>query len=131
MPELEKSKTYSESELSELAATAFESYAKENLPELLKASDGSELSPENYIKRRGAAYGKVLAGATLTGKGKPGDAESKMKMHLGKLTAAWKAIQENEIFREANEMLLPYLDSLYKESIVGKVHTIFTEITKY
>ena len=65
---MEKSKTYSESELSKLAATAFESYAKGNLPELLRTSDGTELSPEKDIERRDAAYGKVLAGGTLSGK---------------------------------------------------------------
>lgn len=119
--ELEKSKTYSESKLSKLAATAFESYARGNLPELLKASDGSELSPDNYEDRIDAAYGKVLAGGTLTGEGKPGDAEAKIKMHLNNLTAASKAIQENKIFGGADEILLPYLDSLYKESIDGKI----------
>ena len=31
----------------------------------------------------------------------------------------------------ADEILLPYLDSLYKESIDGKDHTIFTDVTKY
>jgi len=129
--ELEKSKTYSEPELSKLAATAFESYAKGNLPELLNSSDGSKLGPNNYIARRDAAYGKVLAGSTLTGEGKPGDAEAKMKMHLANLTAATKAIQENKIFGGADEILLPYLDSLYKESIDGKDHTIFTDVTKY
>lgn len=127
--ELEKSKTYSESELSELAATAFQSYAEGNLPELLK--DGEALSPSNYVQRRDAAYGKVLAGGTLTGEGKPGDAEAKMKMHLTNLTTATAAIHENKIFGGADEILLPYLDSLYKESIDGTNHTIFTDVTKY
>ena len=128
---MEKSKTYSESELSKLAATAFESYAKGNLPELLTTPDGTELSPDNYIERRDAAYGKVLAGGTLSGEGKPGDAEAKMKMHLANLTAATTAIQQNKIFGGADEILLPYLDSLYKESIDGKDHTIFTDVTRY
>ncbi|CZT03916.1 probable cysteinyl-tRNA synthetase [Rhynchosporium agropyri] len=125
--ELEKAKTYSESDLSKLAATAFRSYAEGNLPELLK--DG-ELSPSNYTERRDAAYGKVLAGGSLTGE-KPGDAEAKMKMHLANLTAASTAIQENKVFGGADEVLLPHLDSLYKESIDGKDHTIFTDVTKY
>lgn len=128
--ELEKKKTYSESQISKLAATAFESYAKGNLPELLKVSE-TPLTPENYVERRDAAYGKVLAGGTLTGEGKPGDAEAKMKMHLANLTAAAKAIQGDEVFGGADEMLLPYLDSLYKESIDGNDHTIFTDVTKY
>ena len=129
--ELEKSKTYTEPELSKLAAAAFESYAKSNLPELLKASDGSELGPTNYSQRRDAAYGKVLNGGTLTGEGKPGDNEAKMKMHINNLDAATKAIQENKIFGGADEILLPYLDSLYKDTIDARDHTIFTDVTKY
>ncbi|CZR69683.1 probable cysteinyl-tRNA synthetase [Phialocephala subalpina] len=128
--ELEKSKTYTESELSKLAATAFQSYAEGNLPELVQ-TDGPELSPSNYADRRDAAYGKVLAGGTLTGEGKPGDAEAKMKMHLSNLTAAAQAIQENKVFGGADEILLPYLDSLYKDSIDGKDHSIFTKVTQY
>src|ERR1700710_544858 len=129
--ELEKAKKYSDSDLSKLAVAAFESYAKGNLPELLKSTDGSELSLSNYEERRDAAYGKVLAGGTLTGEGKPGDAEAKMKMHLANLTAATEAIKENKIYGGADEILLPYLDSLYKESIDGKDHTIFTDVTQY
>lgn len=129
--ELEKRKTYSKSELSKIAATAFQSYAQENLPELLKSSDNSELTPSNYVARRDTAYGKVLGGGTLTGEGKPGDAEAKMKMHLTNLTSAAAAIQENKVFGGADEILLPYLDSLYKESIDGNNHTIWTDVTKY
>ncbi|KAF4625698.1 hypothetical protein G7Y89_g12468 [Cudoniella acicularis] len=129
--ELEKAKTYTESNLSKFAATAFQSYAQSNLPELLKAPDNSELSPSNYAARRDAAYGKVLAGGTLTGEGKPGDAEAKMKMHLTNLTSAATAMQENKVFGGADEILLPYLDSLYKDSIDGSDHTIFTDVTKY
>ncbi|KAK0103189.1 hypothetical protein ONS95_014985 [Cadophora gregata] len=125
--ELEKAKTYSESDLSKLAVTAFQLYAEGNLPELLK---GGELSPTNYVERRDAAYGTVLAGGSLTGE-KPGDAEAKMKMHLANLTAAATAIQEKKVFGGADEVLLPYLDSLYKESIDGTDHTIFTDVTKY
>ncbi|PQE21779.1 hypothetical protein CJF30_00010990 [Rutstroemia sp. NJR-2017a BBW] len=127
--ELEKSKTYTEAELAKLAAEAFQSYAKANLPALLE--DGSELTPRNYEERRDAAYGKVLAGGALTGEGKPGDAEAKMKMHLSNLSAAAKAIQEEKVFGGADEILLPYLDSLYKDSIDAKDHSIFTRVTQY
>ena len=129
--ELEKSKPYTESGLSKLAAEAFQSYAKGKLPELLKSSDGSELTPSNYASRRDAAYGKVLAGGTLTGEGKPGDDETKMKMHINNLNAASTAIQKNQIFGGADEILLPYLDSLYRDTIDARDHTIFTDVTKY
>ena len=129
--ELEESKTHTEAELSKLAAEAFESYAQGNLPNLLKVSDGSKLSPENYAARRDTAYGKVIAGGTLSGEGKPGDDETKMKMHINNLNAATTAIQDKRIFGGANEVLLPYLDSLYKHTIDAKDHTIFTDVTRY
>ncbi|KAA8573400.1 hypothetical protein EYC84_004986 [Monilinia fructicola] len=127
--ELEKSKTYTESELSKLTAEAFQSYATSNLPELLK--DGTQLTPSNYVEKRDAAYGKVLAGETLTGEGKPGDAEAKIKMHISNLSSAAQAIQQEKIFGGADEILLPYLDSLYKDSIDAKDHSIFTNVTQY
>lgn len=95
--EREKSKTYSESELSKLAATAFESYARGNLPVLLKASLGSESSPGNYFERD-TTYGKVLAGGPLSGKGNPGDAEAKMKMYLANLTAGESNTREQDLW---------------------------------
>ena len=131
MLELEKAKPYSESELSKLAAAAFQSYAKGNLPELLRTSDGAEFAPSNYAIRRDAAYGKVLAGGTLSGEGKSGDDETKMKMHINNLNAASTAIQENKIFGGADDILLPYLDSLYKDTIDARDHSIFTDVTKY
>ena len=129
MLELEKAKVYSESELSALAANAFQSYAAGNLPELLK--DGSELSPSNYAQRRDEAYKNVLEGKTLFGEGKAGDAEAKMKMHLSNLTSAAAAIQESKVFGGADEILLPFLDALYKESIDAKDHSIFTSVTQF
>jgi cysteinyl-tRNA synthetase len=73
----------------------------------------------------------VLAGGTLIGEGKPGDDEAKMKMHLSNLTAASTAIQEDHVFGGADEVLSPYLDSLYKESVDSKDHAIWTNVTEY
>lgn len=115
----------------QLASAAFESYAKGNLPELLNTAYGTELTPGNYAERRQAAYGKVLAGGTLTGVGKPGDDEAKMKMHLSNLTAAAEAIEGEKVFGGADEILLPYIDSLYKETVDAKDHTIWTDVTQY
>jgi cysteinyl-tRNA synthetase len=94
-------------------------------------SDGLELSPGNYPQGRDAAYGKFLNGGTLTGEGKPGDNETKMKMHINNFDAATKATQENKIFGGADEILLRYLDSLYKDTIDSRDHTLFTDVTKY
>jgi cysteinyl-tRNA synthetase len=90
-----------------------------------------EVTPENFAKRRDEVYGKVLAGGTLTGEGKAGDDEAKMKMHLSSLTDAAQAIQENQIFGGADDVLLPYLDSLYKESVDSKEHEIWTSVTRF
>lgn len=118
-------------ELAKLASTAFDRYVESNLPELLKVGNGSELTPQNYDERRELAYGKVLAGGTLTGEGKPGDNEAKMKMHLNNLTSATEAIKQRKIFGGADEILLPYLDSLYKDTIDSADHSIFTKVTQY
>jgi len=92
---------------------------------------GEALTPSSFAQKRDAAYGKVLAGGTLTGEGKPGDDEAKMKMHISNLTAASTAIQENKVFGGADEILLPYLDSLYKETFDAKDQTTFTKVTQY
>lgn len=93
--------------------------------------DGPQLSPDNYAERRDKAYKHVLDGQALSGEGKAGDAEAKMKMHISNLNAATQAIQNNRIFGGADEILLPYLDSLYKESIDAKDHSIFTRVTQF
>lgn len=112
-----------------MGANAFQAYAKSNLPLLLQ--DGQELTPESYTKRRDEVYGKVLAGSTLTGEGKPGDDEAKMRMHLSALTESAEALIKGEVFGGADEILLPYLDSIHKETIDSKEHSIWTDVTKY
>lgn len=128
---MEKKKTdHTEETISDLWKAAFQAYAQSNLPQLLDA-DGPELDVQNYNTRRDAAYGKVLAGGTLSGEGKPGDAEAKVKMHISNMTAAVEAFNTNQIFNGAEEILLPYLDSLYKETIDTSDQTMFTDLTKY
>ncbi|KAF9874913.1 cysteinyl-trna synthetase [Colletotrichum karsti] len=126
--ELEKQKKYSEEELHNLALTAFRAYADKSLP-LLNTSDG-QLDEKNYLERRDSAYGKVLAGGTLTGEGKPGDDEAKTKMHISNMDAAAFAIKDKKFFPGIDEILLPYLDSLYKETIDTSDQTIFTDLTQ-
>lgn len=128
--DLEKKKEHTDESISELWKAAFQAYAKSNLPQLLDV-DGSGLDVQNYITRRDAAYGKVLAGGTLSGEDKPGDAEAKVKMHVNNMTAAVEAFKANQVFNGAEEILLPYLDSLYKETIDTSDQTIFTDLTKF
>ena len=126
--DLEKQKTYSPEELQQLALDAFRSYAASSLPLLLK--DGEDLDTTNYAQRREAGYGRVLAGGTITGEGKPGDDEAKVRMHVSNMDAAAAAIQQNSVFPGADEILLPYLDGKYKETIDTRDQTIFTNLTK-
>ncbi|KAF2971814.1 hypothetical protein GQX73_g1714 [Xylaria multiplex] len=127
--EIEKKKKYTDAELTELGIAAFRAYAKSNLPKLLEG-DGAPLDLQNYIPRRDAAYGQVLAGGTLTGDGRPGDDEAKLKMHISNMTTAVIAIGGNQPFSGAEEILLPYFDSLYKESLDTSDQTIFTSLTQ-
>jgi cysteinyl-tRNA synthetase len=72
----------------------------------------------------------VLAGGTLSGQGKPGDAEAKLKMHLSNMDAAAAALADRKVFGGADEILLPYLDSLYKETVDTSDQSMFTDLTR-
>jgi cysteinyl-tRNA synthetase len=108
---------------------AFQAYAGNNLP-LLAGEGQVAVDENNYLERRDAAYGAVLAGGTLSGEGKPSDAEAKVKMHLSNMTAAAKSLRDGSGFDGAEEVLLPYLDSLYKETIDTSDQTMFTDLTQ-
>ncbi|SPO00733.1 related to cysteinyl-tRNA synthetase [Cephalotrichum gorgonifer] len=126
--ELEKNKGHSDEKLAELGLAAFRAYATSNLPAL--EAEGSQLDPSNYAQRRDAAYGTVLAGGALAGNDRPGEAETKIKMHVANMDAAAAAIQGGSVFPGADEVLLPYLDSLYKESFDTSDQSIFTHLTR-
>lgn len=126
--DLEKKKKYSKQHLHELGLAAFRAYASSNLP--LLADDASKLDETDYTTKRDAAYGRVLSGGTLSGDGKPGDPEAKIKMHLGNMDAAAEALKQDAIFPGADDVLLPYLDSLYKDTIDTSDQTMFTDLTQ-
>jgi cysteinyl-tRNA synthetase len=96
----------------------------------LLVEDGSELNESNYNEKRDKAYGNILSGGTLTGQGKPSDAEAKVKMHIGNMDVAAQAIKNDQVFPGCDEILLPYLDSLYKETVDTRDQTMFTDLTK-
>jgi cysteinyl-tRNA synthetase len=127
--DLEKQKQYSPEQAVEIAKTAFQLYARSNLP-LLLGPNGEDLPLEAYIERRTKAYGQVLAGGSLIEGEKPGDNEAKLKMHLSNMTQAYIGITSNTVFGVADEVLLPYLDSIYKETIDTSDQTIFTDLTQ-
>ncbi|KAI1485809.1 tRNA synthetases class I (C) catalytic domain-containing protein [Biscogniauxia mediterranea] len=129
--DLEKKKNHTDAELKELVLAAFQAYAKSNLPALLEPTD-EPLTPDNYNARRDVAYGNVLAGGALSPDSKPGDAEAKIKMHISNMTSAAIALSGNsQVFKGAEEILLPYLDSLYKETIDTSDQSIFTDLTRF
>lgn len=127
---LEKEKTYTPEQSHKLGTEAFVAYAKSNLP-LLVPEDGTTLDENNYTGRRDGAYGRVLAGGTLSGEGKPGDGEAKLKMHLTNMDAAAQGLKSGNVLDGAEEILLPYLDSLYKETIDTSDQTMFTDLTQF
>lgn len=124
--ELEKQKTYSAEQVRDLVFKAFGAYAKSNLPLL----GGANLDENNYQERKEAAYGRVLAGGTISGEGRPSDPEAKVKMHLNNMDAAVQSLQKSAGFDGAEEVLLPYLDSLYKETIDTSDQSMFTDLTQ-
>ncbi|KAK3361625.1 tRNA synthetases class I (C) catalytic domain-containing protein [Lasiosphaeria ovina] len=128
--ELEKDKPYSPEQIRDIVFKAFVAYADSNLPLLLSAGDAAGLNENNYQERKESAYGHVLVGGTLSGEGKPSDPEAKVKMHLNNMDSAAQSLKAGSSFEGADEILLPYLDSLYKETIDTSDQTIFTNLTQ-
>jgi len=124
--ELEKEKPYTPEAVRDLVFKAFQAYAASNLPLLAPA----DLDEANYSDRKAKAYGVVLAGGTLSGEGKASDPEAKIKMHLNNMDSAAQSLQAAAGFDGADEVLLPYLDSLYKETIDTSDQTMFTDLTQ-
>lgn len=125
--ELEKKKQYSSADARELVLAAFRAYAKNNLPLLVK--EGEELDEVEYLTRK-ERYAKISAGGTLSGEGKPGDDEAKIKMHLNNMDVAAEGIRVGKAMSSAEEILLPYLDSLYKETVDTADQSMFTDLTQ-
>lgn len=121
-------------EVLETTAKAFEAYIKKNLPFL-----SPDLKPENFNNESAEKYAAVIAGRALDGSGAPGDKEAKIKMHLRTAGSAATALlspsksSEDDIiefFAGAEDVLLPYLDSLYGPSVDANDHTVFTKLTQ-
>lgn len=51
-------------------------------------------------------------------------------MHINNMDAAAQGLKEGHVFEGAEEILLPYLDSLYKETIDINDQTIYTDLTQ-
>ncbi|GFF46695.1 hypothetical protein CNMCM6936_001835 [Aspergillus lentulus] len=126
-------------EVLDVARNAYTAYLKKNLPLL-----NSELPPAQYQEEVEKVYATVLNGGPLPGNEKAGDDEAKVKMHIKTVASAAKVIAQAEgldqatapkgfaesFYTNAQDLLLPYLDSLKASSINADDHSIFTKLTK-
>ncbi|KAF2191879.1 cysteinyl-tRNA synthetase [Zopfia rhizophila CBS 207.26] len=121
-------------EVVDTTTKAFDAYLQKNLPLLSPA-----LKPENFNKESAEKYASVIAGKSLDGIGPSSDKEAKIKMHLKTAGSAATAllspsksteVEVEEFYTGAEDVLLPYLDSLYGTSIDAADHSIFTKLTQ-
>ncbi|KAF1962571.1 hypothetical protein CC80DRAFT_487996 [Byssothecium circinans] len=118
----------------ETTTKAFDTYVRKNLPLL-----SPDLKPEDFNKESTEKYAAVIAGKALDETGPPSDKEAKIKMHLKTSGTAAMALlapakdtaeDANSFYAGAEDVLLPYLDSLQGSSIDANDHSIFTTLTK-
>ncbi|KAH7071153.1 tRNA synthetases class I (C) catalytic domain-containing protein [Paraphoma chrysanthemicola] len=113
---------------------AFDAYVKKNLP-LLSA----DVNIGTFNQESAEKYANVIQGKSVDDVGPAGDKEAKIKMHLRTAGTAATALlapskstpEDVEVFYAgAEDVLLPYLDSLYGTSIDASDHTVFTRLTQ-
>jgi cysteinyl-tRNA synthetase len=121
-------------ELINTTIQAFDAYVKKNLP-LLSA----DVNIGTFNEESSKQYANVIQGKSVDGVGPAGDKEAKIKMHLKTAGAAATALlapskttpEDVKVFYAgAEDVLLPYLDSLHGTSIDASDHTIFTRLTQ-
>ena len=129
-------------------SAALEAYLEKNLPKvhldlshgskgLLESIPSGSSLPGLVEEQVTSEYDDVLQGGSLDA-APPGDREAKLKMHIKTVLLASQAIEQlrndsisrDEFFAGAQDILLPYLDSLKGSTIDGKDHSIFTRLTK-
>ena len=113
---------------------AFDAYVKKNLPLL-----NPDVTIGSFNSDSAEKYANVIQGKSVDGVGPPGDKEAKIKMHLRTASTAVTSLlapskttpEDIEIFYAgAEDVLLPYLDSLYGSTIDASDHSVFTTLTK-
>jgi cysteinyl-tRNA synthetase len=121
-------------ELVNTTIKAFDAYVKKNLPLL-----SVDVNIGTFNEESGKQYANVIQGKSVDGVGPAGDKEAKIKMHLKTAGTAATALlapskstpEDVEIFYAgAEDVLLPYLDSLHGTTIDASDHTIFTRLTQ-
>lgn len=113
----------------EITRTAFRHYVQKNLPLL-----PPDVTPEGYGTEVVKHYGRVLEGQALDDGAVAGDKEGKLKVHLRAAASTAEALQSvprsSEFLTQAEDILLPYLDSLHGSEIDSNDHGIFTKLTQ-
>jgi cysteinyl-tRNA synthetase len=113
---------------------AFDAYVKKDLSLL-----SQDITIATFNQDSAEKYANVIQGKSVDGVGPPSDKEAKIKMHLKTAGTAVTALlapskstpEDIEIFYSgAEEVLLPYLDSLYGRSIDASDHSVFTNLTQ-
>ncbi|PGH09417.1 cysteine-tRNA ligase [Polytolypa hystricis UAMH7299] len=115
--------------------TAYKAYLKKNLTLL-----DPDLPAKRYKDEVEKAYATVLNGGALVAGEKAGDNEAKVKMHIKTVSSAAKALVEastsgtqilsESFYSSVQDVLLPYLDTLYGSTIPSEDYSIFTKLTK-
>lgn len=111
---------------------ALKAYLTKNLPLVPESTPPTQV--RSLVEKH---YGVVLKGGSLDGAA-PGDKEAKIKMHINTVTLASDVLSSTpdsptpqlEYYDGVQDILLPYLDSLYGSSIDASDHSIFTKLTK-
>ncbi|CBY00150.1 similar to cysteinyl-tRNA synthetase [Plenodomus lingam JN3] len=113
---------------------AFDAYVKKNLPLLSDQVNIGSFNQESAEK-----YANVIQGKSVDGTGPPGDKEAKIKMHLRTASTAVTSLlapskstpkDVDSFYSGAEDVLLPYLDSLYGSTIDASDHSVFTKLTQ-
>lgn len=115
--------------------SALKAYITKNLPRV-----DSETPADSLKEQVEQNYAEVLKGQAVDGQGIPGDREAKIKMHIKTLLSASEAILGSNPGRLSNpserfqnqiqDVVMPYLDSLFGSTINANDHSIFTRLTQ-
>jgi cysteinyl-tRNA synthetase len=94
-----------------------------------------DTTPESFVPNLSQAYSRIIDGFALKEDEAPGEKEAKLKLHIKTATSAAKALEVapekcSEFYKQTDDILLPYLDSLHSSSIDSQNHEIFAGLAK-
>ena len=115
-------------EVIETTLAAFNWYIQQNLPLL-----APDTNPETFVPNVSETYRRILDGSAMNEGDAPGEKEAKLKMSIKTATSAAKAIQAppgtlSEFYKQAEDVLLLYLDAIHGSSIDSQNHEVFASL---